>query len=277
MKTFTDGRHENRFKSFCDGAWQMFVLSLLAFTLIFFASEVQAARIAFSPGELTVTAEPGEMVALPVTVSLEETSLPNSYASFGLTYTGGTLNRSWLNSQVYTSLNSWYKSRQVILRLMIPENAESGSYQGVLRTVWMRSNETIPAAELKINLEVDSFVACSQVPLFSDISSSVDEINVSNNKEVAIELSGTIEVLEECNLENTRYQLIDEYGELDKVKFFEADENGAFNVAIPLIASRDGKDKDGRLYTVKFMAESEAGAAESAETSIVVAHDNRKK
>lgn len=277
MKTYMGSRHDNRLKSFCDGAWQLFVLSLLAFTLIFFASEVQAAKIKFSPGALNVTAEPGEMVLLPVKVSLEETSLANSYASFGLDYAGGSLNSSWLNSRVYTSLNSWYKSRQVMLRLRIPEDAETGVYEGVLKTVWMRSNENVPEAELEIRVDVDGYVSCSQVPLFSNITSSADELNVRNNKEVTIELSGSVTAPDECGVDNVRYQLIDEYGELGGIESLETDENGAFSVAIPLTASRKGNDKDGRLYTVKFMADNEAGAAESVETTIVVAHDSRKK
>ena len=40
---------------------------------------------------------------------------------------------------------------------------------------------------------------------------------------------------------------------------------------------RKGNDKDGRLYTVKFEAENEAGLGESVETNIVVMHDNGKK
>ena len=54
-------------------------------------------------------------------------------------------------------------------------------------------------------------------------------------------------------------------------------DDGTFSVAIPMVASRKEKDEDGRLYTVKFFAENEAGVGESPETTIVVLHDNHKK
>ena len=277
MKTHLDGRQTNRFRSFCDGAWQVFVLSLLAFALLLYASDVQAAQIDFSPDGLTVNVAPGETVTIPVTVSLTETTLPNSYASFGLAYAGGTLDRSWLNSQVYVSLNSWYKIRQVMLRLRVPADAQGGLYKAVLKTVWLRSNENVAPAEFAVNVEVDSFLSCSQVPLFSDISSSSGVLNVRNNKEVAIELAGNVSAPEECGIEALRYELIDEYGELDVTEPLETDANGDFMVSVPLVASRKGNDKDGRLYSVKFLADNEAGTGESGETTIVVAHDNRKK
>ncbi len=43
----------------------------------------------------------------------------------------------------------------------------------------------------------------------------------------------------------------------------EINDDGTFSVAVPMLASRKGKDKDGRLYSVKFMAENEAGVGES--------------
>ena len=57
----------------------------------------------------------------------------------------------------------------------------------------------------------------------------------------------------------------------------DIDGNWTFSVAVPMVASRKGEDKDGRLYTVKFFAENDAGIGESPETSVVVLHDNGKK
>lgn len=277
MKSIPTGYHDDKFKSFCDGLWHVFVLSLLAFSLLCFATEVQAAQITFSPNGLTVNAAPGEKVSVPVSVSLEDTSLQNAYASFGLAYVGGTLDRTWINNHIYISLNSWYKTRQAILRLNVPADAQGGLYTGVLKTVWLRSNEEVVPAEFEINVDVDAFVGCSQVPLFSDIVASSQTIKVPNNKEISAELSGTVFAPEGCEVANAQYQLTDEYGELDRTETFVVNDDGSFNVIVPVVASRKGNDKDGRLYTVKLMAESEAGIGESAETSIVIAHDNRKK
>lgn len=277
MNTFPEGQHGNKFKSFCEGAWQLFVLSLLAFSLLFYAAEVDAAQISFEPNEITVNVAPGEMVSVPVSVSLQDTALPNSYASFGLAHVGGSLNRSWINNQVYVSLNSWYKTRQVVLRVRVPENAEGGVYTGLLKTVWLRSNEGVAATQLKINVDVDRFVSCSQVPMFSDITASEVSITTRNKKQVGVDLSGSIAMTEGCEISSAQYHLVDEYGELDQTEELTVNADGSFAVSVPLVASRKGNDKDGRLYTVKFSAENEAGGGDSVETNIVIEHDNSKK
>jgi len=277
MKSIPASPRDNRVKGLSDGLWQALVLSLLALTLLCFSTESHSAQITFAQNGLTVNVAPGETVAVPITVSLEDTSLPNTYASFGLAHVGGTLDRNWINSQIYITLNSWYKTRQAVLQVKVPADAQGGLYKGILKTVWLRSNESVAPAEFEINVDVDSFVSCSQVPLFSDIVSSQESINMRNNKPVEIELSGSISAPEGCEISTAQYQLTDEYGELDRVEALQLGDDGSFTVAIPMVASRKGNDKDGRLYTVKFEAENEAGVGESVETNIVVMHDNGKK
>ena len=277
MKLIPASPRDNRVKGLSDGLWQALVLSLLALTLLCFSTESHSAQITFAQNGLTVNVAPGETVAVPITVSLEDTSLPNSYASFGLAHVGGTLDRSWINNQIYMSLNSWYKTRQAVLQVKVPAGAQGGNYKGILKTVWLRSNESVAPAEFEINVDVDSFVSCSQVPLFSDIVSSQESINMRNNKPVQIELSGSVAVPDGCEISTAQYQLTDEYGELDRVEALQLGDDGSFTVAILMVASRKGNDKDGRLYTVKFEAENEAGVGESVETNIVVMHDNGKK
>ncbi len=277
MKSTPVGHDENKAQRLSEGLWQALVLSLLAFMLLCFSTESHSAQITFAQNGLTVNVAPGETVAVPITVSLENTSLTNTYANFGLAYVGGSLDRNWINNQIYISLNSWYKTRQAVLQLKVPADAQAGIYKAILKTVWLRSNENVSSAELEINVDVDSFVSCSQVPLFSNVISSQDSINMRNNKPVQIELSGSVAVPDGCEIYNAQYQLTDEYGELDTTGGLQIDGDGRFIVAVPMVASRKGNDKDGRLYTVKFTAENEAGVGESVETNIVVMHDNGKK
>ena len=280
MKSTPVGPYDNRVKKLFDGLWQALVLSLLAFTLLCFSTESHSAQITFAQNGLTVKVAPGETVAVPITVSLEDTSLPNTYASFGLAHVGGSLDRNWINNQIYMSLNSWYKTRQAVLQVKVPTGAQRGIYKGILKTVWLRSNESVAPAEFEINVDVDSFVSCSQVPLFSEISASQESINIRNNKQVHIGLSGFVTVRDGCEIDSFQYQLTDEYDELDKIEVLEVlqvGEGGSFAVTVPMVASRKGNDKDGRLYTVIFEAKNEAGVANSVETNIVVKHDNSKK
>ena len=257
--------------------WQKCLFLLLVLPLWMSATNLEAAQITFSPNGLTVNIAPGEAVSVPFSATLSDTATSNSYANFGLAHIKGTLDRSWVKSRVYFSLNSWYKTRQAILHISTPADAKRGVYTGVFGTVWLRSNETIDPAEFMINVEIGELLSCNQLPIFSDITSPEKAINARNNKKVAIDLAGAVSVPEGCEIEKAWYQLTDEYGELDQEQTIALNSDGSFSVAIPMVASRKGNDKDGRLYIVRFMAENEAGVSESGETSITVTHDNRKK
>ena len=240
------------------------------------AVEASAAQITFEPNGITVSAAPGEVVSVPVSVSLSETSLSNSYASFSLAFAGGTLDPAWINRQAYISLNSWYKTRQVVLQIRPPENAKGGVYSATLRTVWLRSNEGVAPADFVINVEINQ-QACNQVPIFSDVDSTENTFDARNNKLVTVDLSGSVSVPEGCEIDRVWYQLTDEYGEMDKEEALSINADGSFSASVPMLVSRNGSDKDGRLYVVKFLAENESGVGESLGVDFVVTHDNRKK
>lgn len=262
----------------CQALWTMSLLLLLVLPLFLMATEAGAAKISFEPNELNATVAPGEVVTVPVAVTLDDTTAPNSYASFSLSRVDGTLDPKWINGQLYVSLNSWYKTRQVPFLVKVPADAKGGKYKSVFRTVWLRSNEQVDPVDLVINVEVGETFACNQKPFFEDISSAEETINARNNKEVAIDLSGSVSSPDGCDIDGAWFELTDEYGELDQKKVdLEINDDGNFSVAVPMVASRKGEDKDGRLYTVKFFAENGAGVGESPVTSVVVLHDNGKK
>ena len=200
----------------CRAFWTMSLLLLLVLPLFLMATEAGAAKISFEPNELTATVAPGEAVIVPVTVSLADTTVPNSYASFSLSHVDGTLDPAWINGQVYVSLNSWYKTRQVPFQVKVPANAKGGKYKSVFRTVWLRSNEDVAPVDLVINVDVGETFTCNQVPLFSDITSAEETINARNHKEVAIDLSGIISASDGCDIVKAWFELTDEYGELDQ-------------------------------------------------------------
>ena len=247
------------------------LLLVLAFCSV--AIETQAAKITFAPDKVLVTAAPGEAVAVPVSVSLMETTTSDSYASFTLSHVDGTLDPAWMKSRIPVSLNAVSNTRQVLFQISVPAEAPGGQYTSVFRTEGLRSSEQVDPVDLLINLAVDEPFACNQVPLFSDISSTEEALNVRMHREVTIDLAGAVSVPEGCEIFNAWYQLTDEYGELDRTEPLEINDDGTFSVAVPMVASRKGEDKDGRLYTVTFMAENEAGVGESPETTVVVMHD----
>ena len=90
----------------CRAFWTMSLLLLLVLPLFLMATEAGAAKITFEPNELTATVAPGEVVTVPVAVSLTDTTVPNSYASFSLSRVDGTLDPAWINSQPTCISNS---------------------------------------------------------------------------------------------------------------------------------------------------------------------------
>lgn len=277
MKSSGAGQTRVKIPASCPAFWAMGLSLLLVLPLSLLATEAGAAKIIFEPNELSTTVAPGEVATIPVAVSLTETTAANSYASFSLSLVEGSIDPTWMKGRIPVSLNSTSKTRQVLFQINVPAEAQGGQYMSVFRTEGLRSSEQVATADLVINVAVSEPFACNQVPLFSDISSTEDTINVRKHRKVAIDLSGVVSVQEGCNITNAWYQLTDEYGELDTTEPLEINDDGTFSVAIPMVASRKGKDKDGRLYTVKFMAENEIGVGESPETSVVVLHDKRKK
>lgn len=68
------------------------------------------------------------------------------------------------------------------------------------------------------------------------------------------------------NLENTTFQVIDEYGKIQPLV-------SGFDQTIKLEAKRNGDDADGRKYTIKVISEDKAGNIAEAITTVVVPHD----
>lgn len=257
-------------------AWMKGVFLVVVLPLCFTAGEANAARLTFEPNNITVKAIPGESVAVPISATLSESTSPSSSVSFTLVRVGGTLNPAWISGQLYVSLNPSYLTRQAVLQIRLPENVKSGVYTAILRTMGLRSNEFIAPTDFIFKVEVNQ-KTCSQVPLFSEISSSEEVFNARNNKLVSVDLSGSVSVPPGCEIDRVWYRLTDEYGEMDKEEMVVVNGDGSFSASVPMLVARNGNDKDGRLYEVKFMAENESGVSESPAIDFVVTHDNRKK
>ena len=254
---------------------------LPTFFICLYVAQASAATIAFEPKSLSVKATPGERVYVPISVSLKEANSPSTFAYIRLAHSGGNLNRSWLiNDQFQMALNSYNKSRQV-LQIKPPIEAEPGVYTATMGTELLRSNESIELVDLEIHVEISQQDACLEPAVFSSVASAQDTINTRNNKQVNIRFSGTVDPPSGCELKRVWYELVDEYDECGHVGDVDfVMEGGEFTVDLPLIASRKGKDKDGRLYSIIFKAENiastESAVAESVRTNIVVTHDSRK-
>ena len=268
---------------------RMKILFVLPTLVIFLgAAQASAATIAFEPKVLSVKAAPGEKVFIPISMSLQDATSPGAYANILCAYSGGSLDRSWLVNYQFNMTPNTFINATRVLQIVPPIDAEPGLYIATMATKLLRSNEPIELVDLEIHVEISQQDACLEPPVFSNVVSAQDRINTRNNKKVTINFSGIVTPPSGCELKRVWYELVDEYDEVshqEEVQFNK--EGGSFAVDLPLIASRRGDDRDGRLYNVIFKAENlllagtlasgESASAESVETNIVVMHNNRKK
>ncbi|MFC2083578.1 hypothetical protein ACFLS9_00830 [Bacteroidota bacterium] len=101
------------------------------------------------------------------------------------------------------------------------------------------------------------------------LEASHTEIWPPNNKEVGVTFSGFL--VNDCG--NAEYELVDEYGEYT---YSGTIEPGDYEVTLNLVASREGKDKDGRNYTFTVTTSNDNGSATES-VNVVVPHDKGKK
>ena len=71
----------------------------------------------------------------------------------------------------------------------------------------------------------------------------------------------------------TKYAVIDAYGEDEPNGNFALGVNGSYSFGVPLIAARNGNDKNGRMYTITVSATVEIGNVGSCSAVVRVPHD----
>ena len=253
------------------------VLIIIAFIIFVMVPGVsRAAHLSFDPANIGIAMSPGEVRTISFTTSLAVAGQASSYASFFVAQISGSLPRTWLTRSDYMTLTGSQATGAISLTISIPTGTQTGTYAGVIRPIGIRASESTTTDTLSLYVEVMDKDACSQPPIISDVTAGESIVRASNKKPLTFEFSGNISSLPGCTTEKAYYILSDEYGELDKNEPLQLDEAGNFRVAIPVIASRQGSDRDGRLYTVTFGADNEAGTVFGGEQRIIISHDNRK-
>ena len=161
----------------------------------------------------------------------------------------------------------------------------NGTSKGGLGPVWVdrayRFTYTAPAglylSAVRLDNGDDSFTFDNfQLCTLSDecpapevtLEASILEIWPANNKEREVVFSGS--VINECG--TTNYELTDEYGEYSYTGEIVP---GGFSIPLNLMATRTGKDKDGRKYSFTVTSENNSGTVLKS-VDLIVPHDRRK-
>lgn len=95
-----------------------------------------------------------------------------------------------------------------------------------------------------------------------------------NGKMVPVTMAGTItDAASGVHVRTATYAVIDEYGSVQPSGNVTLGANGHYSFTVPLQASRNGNDTDGRQYTITVSAQDQAGNTGSASTGVTVPHD----
>jgi N-acetylneuraminic acid mutarotase len=95
-----------------------------------------------------------------------------------------------------------------------------------------------------------------------------------NGKMVAVTVTGAMsDSLSGINLAAASFSTIDEYGRVQPSGTIAVNADGTFSFSVDLEARRDGRDGDGRTYTIVITALDLAGNLATATIAILVPHD----
>ncbi len=124
-----------------------------------------------------------------------------------------------------------------------------------------------------VSLQGYSNVVTNQPPIINAVTADPKQLWPPNHK--AVDVTIIVNATDPDGPEDIvkiTYSVVDEYGEYD-VAEKALPENGV----ISLIPERDGKDKDGRVYTIIVTVYDAAGLSDSASVDVVVPHDQGGK
>jgi hypothetical protein len=97
-----------------------------------------------------------------------------------------------------------------------------------------------------------------------------------NGKQVGVILSGTATDASGLDAASFTFRVIDEYGLVQPNGGITIGSTGAYSVTVPLVAARNGNDKNGRTYQIISAGRDGAGNTASCSTTVTVLHDQRR-
>ncbi|MFC1770042.1 hypothetical protein ACFLZI_03200 [Nitrospirota bacterium] len=243
--------------------------------VLVFSLPAMAIELTYSPDVQYLAAEPGDTVTVPLTVGIITDSRRTYYLWF-IDDIAGSIPSEWISSSKGTSfLSKWWSTASTNISIAVPEDATPGIYESYLYSHIMGVHSTdVTGTGMYLNLTVSS--ACGATPKFVIDGVSPEVLWPPNGSIEEVIVAGHLEMPEGCNLYEIGYSVDDEYGTFSSMGEVAINDAGAFEAVIPVEASRNGQDKDGRHYTVNLYAENEAGIGQSDVIEIIVPHDKRK-
>jgi hypothetical protein len=237
-------------------------------------AKAQAASVSFNPNSVKFTLLPGESGVAGVETNLESTGY--CFVSMGIdpNNSQGNLPPSWLMpaSVSLATRTGGITSAQMALELIVPADAPAGVYSAAVKPDIERSSEPVAATDITIVVEIPS--KCNEMLSIENLQVGPENIWAPLNKEVEIEVSGTVVAAPDCEVGGS-YSLETNNGNVAGGLVLDAD--GNFIQGMVVTVSREGiSDGEGNTtYRGLLSVEDEEGNKASREFFVQIDHDRR--
>ena len=208
-----------------------------------------------------------------VTTVVADTTSPVTTA----TVTGPAGNNGWYRGLVTVGLSASDPDSPVAATYFRLDGSAVSTYTGPftirgdgIHQLWYSSSDPSGNQEQwrTLTIKVD------QTSPSIDITPSTRTLWPPNGKMIPVTFTGVITDTDSgADAAAVTFVVMDAYGIIRTGGVVALGLNGAYSFAIPLEASRDGGDKDGRRYTIVVTAQDNAGNEESRSTTVLVPHD----
>jgi uncharacterized membrane protein len=240
------------------------------------AVSVQAANVAFNPGAVALNIEAGQSAVVNLVANASSNSRYYVITlQVGSTVEQGNLPQSWLNP-ANVSLNSITGgsiSKSLNLEVNVPAGTPGGKYSAVVKPQVVKASEEVVTSDFIVEVEVPSEISCDGAPVLEDVQVGPRNIWAPTEKEVEIDISGTVIVAPGCEVAGT-YTMDSNGGDVSGE--LAIDEAGNFAVKIPIKVAKDAKAKEGTIYNGMLSVVDVLGNRTSQEFFVQVDHNQGK-
>jgi hypothetical protein len=245
-----------------------FILAVFVFA---FSPGLYGAELVYQPSFVEVQAAPGAKANFTFALQFFNAGRDRYFLSY-LGSVNGDIPLEWVSVAPGSAYLYGPGTGAATVTISVPEDAVPGTYEGfIFSKVASSTGETTYGKGIFVELTVPSL--CTGAPEINIYSFGPEIIWPPNGQKTAISVSGSITVPEGCSLSSAGLSLADQYGELGGFFPIEPSAYGSFNLSVPVTAWRDGKDPNGRIYSVTVFAADEAGASSVGPLVSRVPHD----
>jgi hypothetical protein len=149
-------------------------------------------------------------------------------------------------------------------------NGVSGGVNGISGGV--ATNAISPGATGTGGVTITSINGVPQTPPSATCAANPTTLWPPNGKSVLVTVSGSITAGTSA-LAATTYAVLDGYGQVQPSGNVVLGAGGSYSFGVPLIATRNGDDLDGRTYTISVKSSDAIGNVGACSAAVIVPHD----